>query len=180
MPRNFLTFALLLALPLGAAAQDSTGWPKPAEGWWKTVKAGTLAVYEFKRGEQVFRQKIEVEEVDLEKGTIRVSSQTFTAEGKEHEPADTRTLDVTNDEMLTGALPPNAVCKKLREETLKVKDRELACTVYEVTVGDMKLTAWYSAELPPVFSGGNAKLEREVDGMPSTITLVEYTPGKGE
>ena len=122
MPRSFLTFAFLAALAVApGAAQDAGGWPKPAEGWWKAVKPGTRAVYEFKRGEQVFRQKIEVKEVDLEAGTIRVSSQTFTADDKEHEPADTRTLDVTNDEMLNGSLPPDAVCKKLRDEMGEAK-----------------------------------------------------------
>lgn len=178
MPRSLLALALVGLCASFAFAQEGTGWPKPAAGWWKAVPKGTEAVYEFKRGEQVFKQRIKVLEVDAEEGTIRVSSQTFTAEDKEHEPADTRTLAVEDDEMLNGSLPPDAVCKKLRDETVKVGEREFACAVYEVTVGEMKLTAWYCPELPPVFTGGNVKLEREVEGVPSTITLVEYTPGE--
>lgn len=180
MPRSLLALAVIGLCALPASAQEGTGWPKPAEGWWTSVPQGTEAVYEFKRGEQVFKQRIKVLEVDQKAKTIRVSSQTFTAADKEHEPADTRTLAVEDDEMLNGSLPPDAVCKKLREETVKVGEREFACTVYEVSVGEMKLTAWYCPELPPVFTGGNVKLEREVEGVPSTITLVEYTPGSGE
>jgi hypothetical protein len=61
---------------------------------------------------------------------------------------------------------------------LKVGDRSFKCTEYEVKNYNTTMKACYSAELPPVFNGGNIVMETDAEGVKATVTLTDFSGKK--
>lgn len=163
---------VLILAPL-TLAQDAVSWPRPAAGWWEKLKQGDRAVYEVHYGPQTTRLVLTIEKV--EQHQVTYTAQEFL--GEQPTPLQRQTIDARSDEELNGDLPPAAQLKKLGEEKLEVGGRAFACTVFEITLPAEQTTlkAWHCADLPPIFSGGNVKVEAKAAGEPTSITLVELT-----
>ena len=174
MRHIFPCLCLLLAssIGVGSAAQAQDAWPKPKDGWWKTVATGETATFEMTAAGM---QMTMIYSVDKVAGSTLTYS-TRTVQGGQSFPMETKTIDVRSEAVAGAVQPPGAKVKKIGKSRFDTAGRSFEVIEYEVQVDGRTMRAWHAADLPPIFNGGNVRfLVEGAQGM--ELKLVTYKKG---
>jgi hypothetical protein len=165
--KTALPLLLLTCLALPLLAQEAS-WPAPPAGWWEPLIEKHQATYTIREGSLVLHRTIAAEANEEGLLTIGVTLQL----GEKKLPKRTRTVDPRQEDFFEPLA--GAQLRQLRQETLELAGRAWNCEVWELSWGDETLTAWRCASLPPVFAGGNVKLERRRGEETCVVELEAY------
>jgi len=179
--RYSITILIIVALTLGTvvvALSEGDTYPVPPEGWWKSLKGGETAVFEMKMSPNNMKMVTTIEKVDG--SNITFSSENFI--GEMVLPKKIHTIDAASNAInpiaFGGKLPPYATVKKLEDTIFEAGGQRFNCTIYEIEAQGVKMKAWHSPQLPPIFMGGRVKTVTEWgEARTVEITLKSYKGG---
>lgn len=167
-----LVGVVLLSGGAGAQKPWENNWEKPKDGWWKALKAGETATFEMTVGEMRTQLVYTIEKVE---GTMVTVGARTVLDGMTM-PMTSETIDAA-ERFASAGHSPDTMVKKGGKSAFRAGDATFQVTEYAVQSGDVKIQAWHAPDLPPIFNGGNVKIQLG-DEQPMTITLVSYKRGR--
>ena len=177
MSRNIAAGLLIVVFAFSAGVASAqkpweNAWEKPRAGWWKALRGGETATFEMTAAEMKMQIVFTVQKV--EGSMITFASQTL-FDGMTM-PMTSEAIDAETMFVDTGHTAETRV-QKGGKSTFRAGDASFDVTEYSVQSGDVKIQAWYAADLPPIFNGGNVRIHLSGD-QPMKMTLVSYKKGR--
>jgi hypothetical protein len=162
---SILSLSLIVSLGVCLAPAHADEFPTPPAGWWEDVEPGDKATFSMSSMGQSFTMELEVESIE---GT-QISVRTIVMMGGQMLQDQVNEMDAESEFAGPGA---GSTVTHAGSETITVDGVDYDCEIYEVTGAGESMKAWYCADLCPVFSGGNVRLEMVQQGTAINMDLV--------